>query len=427
MKLTAEQRIEKAHVSLMQNKDFCLFSGLFMVGKVTVSDTCPTAKTDGRDVTYGRAFVESLNDKELKFLVVHEAMHKAYRHLTTWKHLPNKRLANVAMDFVINLQIQDTDPYESEVAMPRDKDTGERIGCLDEQYRGLDTQQVYTLLEKQGKGKGGKGNGKGKGGEYGKPCKGDGDEPGSGQPDSASDSPNDDGGLDDHDWDGANKLSDKEAEELGREVDAALREGSMLAGRLKGKVMRGVTDILHPQVRWEEVLRDFVKRAVKGGDQSTWRRPNRRYLGVDIVMPTSQSLRTECIALGTDTSGSIAGDILGRFLGEMQSIADEVTPEKIELMYWDTAVASRETYVDGAVALLSKSTKPKGGGGTNPDCVPKFMKENRIDAQCLIMLTDGYFYGHDAQEWAGLSTPVLWCVVGNRDFHPAVGQIVHVE
>ena len=82
-KLTAEQRIEKVHVSLMRHKKFCLFSGLFMVGKVTVDETMPTAATDGVNVYYGRAFVDRLDDKQLGFLILHEAMHKAYRHLTT--------------------------------------------------------------------------------------------------------------------------------------------------------------------------------------------------------------------------------------------------------------------------------------------------------------------------------------------------------
>ena len=64
--------------------------------------------TNGRDEVYGRAFVDMLNDAELRFLVLHEVYHKLYRHLTTWRHLydENGRLANVACDHVINLKIQ---------------------------------------------------------------------------------------------------------------------------------------------------------------------------------------------------------------------------------------------------------------------------------------------------------------------------------
>ena len=165
MKLTAEQRIERTHVRLMQSPDFCLFSGVFMVGKVSVSDTCKTARTNGRDVKYGREFVDSLNDKELAFLVIHEAMHKAYRHLTVWKHLKEKRIANYAMDYVINLQISDTDPFEREVAMPRDKNTGALVGLRDEKYRGMDTHQIYEkLMEEADEGGGSGGNGHSSGG-----------------------------------------------------------------------------------------------------------------------------------------------------------------------------------------------------------------------------------------------------------------------
>ncbi len=53
-KLTAEQRVQRAHVSLMKNPNYCLYSGVFMVGKVEIKDDVPTACTNGRDVMYGR-------------------------------------------------------------------------------------------------------------------------------------------------------------------------------------------------------------------------------------------------------------------------------------------------------------------------------------------------------------------------------------
>lgn len=420
MKLTAEQRIERAHVRLMQNPDFCLFSGVFMVGKVSVSDTCKSARTNGRDVEYGREFVEKLNDKQLAFLVVHEAMHKAYRHLTVWKHLKDKRVANYAMDYVINLQIKDTDPYEKEVAMPRDATTGKMIGLLDEKYRNMDTKQVYDLLMEENEGGGGQGEGEGEGEGRGGGGNGH-SEGGQGQNDDASES------LDDHDWDGAQELTQEEKEELSREIDSALREGAMLAGKMKGRVPRGIDEILHPKVDWKEALREFIKSATRGGDQSTWRRPNRRYLASGIVMPSAETYRAECFAIGIDTSGSIGGPELGRFLGELKSICDEVAPEKVELLYWDSHVAGRETYSRAEQENLTNVTKPRGGGGTTPACVPKFMKKEGIEPQCVVMLTDGYFYGDGCGDWSDCTAPVLWCVVGNKDFTPTVGQAVCVE
>jgi predicted metal-dependent peptidase len=405
--LTAEQRIERAHSQLMRHKDFCLFSGVFMVGKVVVNDTTPTAFTNGRDVTYGRDFVNRLDDKQLAFLVVHEAMHKAYRHLMVWKNISkeNPQLANAAMDFVINLQIVDSDKGQSIVSMPRDAE-GKLMGLLDEKYRDMDTRQVYELLKKDCQDQDGSG---GKGGNGKKVMAGD-------------------GNFDDHDWEGAEELTEEEAQELANEIDHALREGSILAGKMKGNVMRGINEMLHPKVDWKEALREFVKSNVRGGDQSTWRRPNRRYLGIDIVMPTCITQKAERFSIGVDTSGSIGGAILGRFLGESKSICDEVMPEIVDILYWDTHVAKHEMYCGAEVQNFADSTSPAGGGGTTPECVPEFMLENKIKPQALIMLTDGYFYGRsEATKWAELGVPVLWCVIGNKEFTPMYGQSVLVE
>ena len=413
-KLTAEQRIERTHVQLMREKNFCLFSGVFMIGKVTISDKVATARTDGRNVEYGRAFVDRINDKQLAFLVTHEAMHKAYRHMMVWKNIAkeNARLANMAMDYVINLQIQDYDPQRITVEMPQDE-SGNPLGLIDEKYRGMDTMQVYQILKKECSDGGGKGGDKGKG---------------NGQPDNSSGGQGGDPQeFDEHDWEGASDMSEEDEQELGKEIDHALREGAILAGKMKGNVPRGIEELLHPKVDWKEALRDFVKAHTKGLDESTWRRPNRRYLGVDIIMPSTIGFKAERISIGTDTSGSIGGEILGRFLGEAKLICDDVEPEIIDMMYWDTHVARHEIYAGAEVSNFVNSTKPAGGGGTDPDCVPNFLLKKGIKPQCIVMLTDGVFFGHETTKWEELGVPVLWCVVGNNEFKPKVGQAVCVE
>lgn len=421
--LPAEKRVERAHAQLMKHPDFCLFSGVFMIGKVSISDTHPTACTNGRDVVYGRAFVDSLDDKQLAFVVVHEAMHKAYRHMTVWKNIAkeNPQLANAAMDYVINLQIVDTDPSGRVVIMPRGDD-GKLLGLLDEKYRDMDTKQVYQLLKKQ-MDEGGDGDGDGDG--NGQPDNPSGSRSGQGQPQN-NNGDGDSNGFDEHDWDGASDLSADEEEALSQEIDSALREGAILAGKMKGKVHRGIDELLHPKVDWKEALRDFVKTNTRGGDQSTWRRPNRRYLGVDIVMPSAQTQKAELFVLGVDTSGSIGGSMLTQFMSEINSICEEVAPETVELLYWDSHVAGRETYRGAEVENLVNTTKPRGGGGTTPECVPIYLEAERIAPQCVVMLTDGEFYGDGWHEWSRISAPVLWCVVGNKNFVPKYGQSVYV-
>jgi hypothetical protein len=167
------RRIQKAHITLMRNPKFALYSGILMVGKVELVEDVPTACTNGRDVRYGREFVKKLKDKELAFVVLHEAMHKAYRHLTVWRKLYDEdaQLANMACDYVINIELRDYDPKGEFIAMPD-------MGLIDEQYRGMNSKQVFDLLKKHGK----KGGGGGGGG----------------------------GGFDELDWDDAKDMTDEE-------------------------------------------------------------------------------------------------------------------------------------------------------------------------------------------------------------------------
>jgi len=394
--LTAEQRIERCHVQLMKHPSFCLFSGLFMVGKVSVDDKTPTAKTNGLDVTYGRDFVGSLNDKQLGFLILHENMHKAYRHLVVWKTLykRNRWLANAACDYVINLQLMDYDPHGQDIEFPTDKD-GNQIGLVDEKYRGMDAHQVFLkLLE-----------------EHGDVQPPDGDE-----------------GLDDHDWESAEEMTDKEKEEAAKEIEDALRQGQILVGKMKGNVSREVQDLLTPKVDWKEALRDFIKSTTAGKDQTTWRRLHKRYIGMDIVMPSTFDEKVGPITVAIDTSGSIGHEELAQFLSEVKLICEEVRPEKLDILYWDTRVAGHEVYSDAELANVVYVTEAKGGGGTEPSCVPKYMRKHNMTPECLIMLTDGYIGDQTRNDWS-INSPIMWCIKGNNHFDNAsvTGKVVHVE
>jgi len=412
-KMPAERRLELVHVSLMRNKNFAFFAGLFMVGKTTVIDSPITARTNGRDAEYGRAFVDGLTDKELAFLVLHENMHKCYRHLTTWRALFDKdaRRANMACDFVINVQLRDMDPHETIIAMPRDHKTGEFIGCYDEQYRGMDAKQVWDALE-----------GKCEDEES------EGGQSGQGNPEQGDDGSESSGkykALDEHDWEGAQELSAQEKQDLEREVDRALRQGGIYAGKMGGNMSRDIERMLEPKVDWREVLRRFVRTSLTDRDSPSWRKAHKRYLWQDIILPSIVGKRMKSLAVAIDTSGSIQGDLLGAFMGELDKAVRTVSPDRVDLMYWDTSVAGHEVYTDDVKSILS-STKPAGGGGTAPDCVPQFMKDKNLKPDALIVLTDGYM-SSDPRNWAHLSCPVLWCVIGNQNVAIPKGSVVRVD
>jgi predicted metal-dependent peptidase len=198
-------------------------------------------------------------------------------------------------------------------------------------------------------------------------------------------------------------------------------------GKGGGNMNRELGDMLEPQIDWREALREFVTSVCNAKDASSWRRVNRRFVANDIYMPSMIGERVGRLVVGVDTSGSIGGEALTNFLTEVRSIAEVVRPEAIDLIYWDARVAGHEEYVGDDVANLVASTKPMGGGGTDPRCVLPFLKggEGRlpIEPQCIVMLTDGYF-NLDAAPWPA---PVLWVVAGNPGANIPVGKTIHIK
>lgn len=404
MAIAPERRLKKVVIDLLREPTFADMAGIFMLGKKSVVDAMPTAATDGRDEWYGRAFIEMLDDKSLAFVVVHESYHKMLRHLTTWEklHKEDPQLANMACDYVINLAIFNRDPGEKMVKMPQ-KD-GKPMGLLDRRFANMNAKQVFDILKQEKQG----GTGAFGPGQPGSQGNGDG------------------AGLDEHDWEGAKELSKEEKEELVKEIDQAIRQGQIAAAKMHGKgggnTMRELTDLLEAKVDWRELLREFVSAICAGRDQSSWRRPNRRFLSTDTYMPSLVSERVGHLVIGVDTSGSIGGEELARFLSEVKEIAERVTPDKVDLLYWDGEVAGHEVYDSFTLPTLVDSTKPKGGGGTDPTCVKRYLDKHKITPECVIMLTDGYL-----GDWGQWDVPILWCVCGGNKVVAPVGKTVHVE
>jgi predicted metal-dependent peptidase len=400
---TTERRLKRVKIGLMRNPKFALWAGVLMVGKTTLSDTFPTACTNGRDEVYGRAFVDGLDDKELGFVILHENLHKALRHLFTWRRLhdENPKLANAACDYVINLMLVNTDPNETLIAIPRKE--GKVYGLLDKRFAGMNAKQVFDILKEEMDKTGGGGDGVGEDGDGS--C----------------------GGFDDHDWDGATELSDDDKKVLEREIDQAIRQGQIAHNRLNGQgaggMSRELLDLLEPQIDWREALREWVTSICRNKDASSWRKVNRRYLHSDVYMPTMIGERVGRISVGIDTSGSIGGPELSKFLSEVKAIVDDVRPEKLDIIYWDSSVASHEEYDETTIDSVVDSTQPKGGGGTDPRCMQDYLLKNNITPECIVMLTDGYVPAW-GDEW---NAPILWVLVDNPQAMAAVGKTVHLK
>jgi predicted metal-dependent peptidase len=269
---------------------------------------------------------------------------------------------------------------------------GKPLGAIDERFRGMNAKQVFDILKEEEEEDGGGG-----------------------------------GGFDEHDWEGAKALGEQAKKELERDIDSAIRQGLIAEQKVVGKggggMGRDLSELLEPKVDWRDVLREFVKTTCNAKDTSSWRRVNRRYLSSDIYMPSLIGERVGHLVIGIDTSGSVGAKELNEFLSEVQAIAKDVHPDRVDLIYWDGEVAGHEEYSSSQVDSIIDSTKPAGGGGTDPTCVMEYMEEKAIKPEAIIMLTDGYI-GNWGDKW---NAPILWTIVGNNKEYAPVGKTIHVK
>lgn len=406
--LTAEERLSKAVVAIMGHPRYTALAGVLMIGEKTIDDDVPTACTNGRDVKYGRAFVDGLTDAELRGLVLHEDEgHKLHRHLEIWKWMYeiDPHLANCACDYVINIKIVDDNRQDGFAALPEG-------GLVDERFRGMDSAQVFNILRKEQDEQSQDDQG---GGSQ------DDESGGDGEPSSSSGGGS--AGLDEHDWEGAQSLSDEDKRELARDIDEAIRQGAMAAGKMGGTGNRDLDELLQPQIDWREVLREFIQNTCAGNDYSTYARPNRRLMSQGIIMPSGISEQVGELVIAIDTSGSVGQRELTAFLSEVKGVCDTVKPDKLRLLYWGSSVVGDETYDMHDLDNLVKSTKPMGGGGTDVNCVTQYMADEGIKPQACIVLTDGYLYSG----WGDWTCPVLWAILDNKSAVPDEGKAVHIK
>ena len=373
--MNASDRIKKSHVAIMRHKKFCAFSGLLSYGKVTVDKSVPTACTNGQDRIYNPDFVDSLDDAQLNLLVLHECGHVAYRHLHVWKDLwkENAKLANIAADHFVNLALIDTDAGAGFVKMPK-------VGIQpDAKYRGWSVRQIFEDLKKN------------------PPPEDEGEGSGSGE---GSD------GVDSHDWESGSGQSPAEAAAQGDEIQRALRQGESVRRKLAGKGAGNADgmfgDLLTPKVDWRKVLREFITETCAGRDESSWQRPNRRFLADDIYMPSMIGTTLAELAVVIDVSGSVFGSAeMTRFVSELTTIIDEIKPGKCHVMYCDSDVTGMQTFEEGQFAV--QNLKIKGGGGTHLPAAFDYAQTKRIVPQAMIIFTDMYTDFGTAPSY-----PVLW-------------------
>ncbi len=405
MQYNEDQRLKRAHVALMKHQETALYSGIIMMGKSEVKDDIPTACTDGINKYYGREFIGKLNDMELRALVLHENLHVALNHVSRFKRLfqENPMLMNACADYVVNdviVHLKD----ENLCKLPEG-------GLYEDKYHNWSVKEVYDDLKEQ----------------LSNPVDNDDADTGDATSDGNLDdqpgrgsklSPDSLKTLDEHNF-GDSEKSPKELKEMKQKVEDALKEGAILAGKFGANVPRAIEELFEPKIDWREVLREFIQQSIKGNDEYTWRRFNKRMMANDIYLPSMENETIGELVIAIDTSASIGQKELTEFATEVVAICDTVTPDRIRILWWDYEVAKEQVFNRDSYQNIKDLLKPDGGGGTRVSCVSEYMVKHKIEAQACIVFTDGYVENDISWD---IQSPTLWVVTENKSFKGLPGH-----
>jgi predicted metal-dependent peptidase len=172
---------------------------------------------------------------------------------------------------------------------------------------------------------------------------------------------------------------------------AAAMESARAQGKLPGAMRDMFTEVLEPQVPWQEYIHGFA-RSKMGGGSYDFRRPDRRLITRNpcIYAPARSGLGAENVVVGVDTSGSVSKKEVNMFFAELMGIFEDVRPQNLWVMWCDAAVHRVDKIEDTADMEGMYHAGPLGGGGT--DFRPVFNEVAKMDIKldALLYLTDGH-------------------------------------
>lgn len=404
-----------------------------------------TACTDGNSVYFDIAFLSSLTREERQFVLAHEIWHAVLLHLVR-RHNRDPELFNIATDKEVNYMLkQDGMTAPDNLCFP----IGDEVGkCAEEIYEMMLKKMPKNSSNggngssnkngKKSKSSGGNGSGSGNGnedgtltGQFDKHVY-DGDQPNeNGQDQNSSEGKNGSSGeggeqpnsfkvTDKYgdvgfDSDFQPRVSKNFADKMRETIVAEAQRIEKTRGNLPAHIKSLVKRCMTPEIKWQEVLAQFVTRCYNSGSRS-WIPPNRRHVHNGVYLQSRQASKIK-LAVIIDTSGSTMGD-RSTFLGELNGLIKSFGLFDLTILDVDAEVNDVRHYTqdDNLEYDIENGNFTMGGGGGTA-MLPGFERilDDRIECDAILCLTDGYI---DNIPTNPTGLPTLWIITknGTEDF-----------
>ena len=297
-------------------------------------------------------------------------------------------------------------------------------GLFDARFYGMSADAVYKVLikegdkanaEPEGKDEGnGEGEGEGKGGSA---------TPTAEENVKANHPLPDWGNIEDATGDDGEALTAEELAEVEKTLDNQIATAVEVA-KGRGQMPAGIAEAIDaentPSQDWQDVLSDFLSDQVPS--DLTFDRTNRYYSTDEFIMPAVSKEGIGNIAIFADASGSVSQREFNQFMSDVSDITDELSPESVTLIQFDTKCAEPEIIERGDTPELIR----RRSGGTRFKAPFKFCQENDMmgDFDAIIVFTDG-----GADDYVDEpDVPVIWATTGTFwGGPPPWGEVVGVN
>jgi predicted metal-dependent peptidase len=335
--------------------EYLYYSPATIKVRFKLDNKTPTMSTNCSFViTYNEVFINKLTDEELTAVVLHEIFHYMNGHHERYMNNPLKdilpfKIHNIAMDIEINEFIIDLpkDAYRAEdFGFPERKSYEEYLLLLKEKNQQENNFDIRNQEQSQNK------------------------------------MPINDLRIDDYTYthqDVLNKLIEECKEsEKNRGIESGFND---INRRIKKR-----------KYRWTQVFQNVtstkITKIVSGFMYRTFVKANRRYTHTpDIILPVFIDRKIKIsLAIIMDISGSMY-NITNKMYGIMKSMIDILDMEI------DTTILEVDVDVKNIIRgfnLNRDTTESKYGGGTDMGAGLRYIYENKIKTDLIVVMTDSY-------------------------------------
>jgi predicted metal-dependent peptidase len=441
MTLTPVEKMIRARADLVVGHPF--FAALALKLRLREDKACPTMWTDGLDLGFNPEYVHTMPLDKVTGMQAHEIMHLVCQHHTR-RNGRDPGLWNKACDYAINAILLDAG-----FSLPQ--------GYLDDpEYWGKSVDDIYSVLSRLLEEEKGGGTGQseqdgveeaesGEGSSYdgaspiedesdATTASADDDEPEDGEENSraAADDGEGKGGNSSEQDPGrtgevrdhpglAGQADKRSLERAERDMRVSLAQAVQQAlnmGDLPQGLERLARTTLRPKLDWQVVLRRFLQSCT--ANDYSWTPPNRRYVYMDLHLPSLRSQELPDVVLAIDSSGSVENRILEQFCTEISGLL-EAFDTRLTVIQCDAAVQEVQTYTRWDLPVR---ITPRGGGGTDYRPVFEHIETLGVRPACCIYMTD---FECNRFPKAAPSYPVLWVCTAIRNASPPFGEVLRID